>query len=293
MELEERLEQVRKEAAELIEKKNRKSPRPPPLPPSRDFGTEMQQPAGGGRASKNVQKSNVQESKRSSIGCEDESFEEVYERAMQMKESSFQRVEELKGRIELMAQEKEFIDKPPDTQIWRDLQQRLEERRSGEGGGMVDMEQVSKYIKSGLEIDGIREKEQTVLTLDKVVKKIRNEILEETIRMFSHNISKFMCHVAIAASKELNNIVFRALLGEFAGDLTVNERESTSMVGRTVKKDTNSSIGEVLCCNRSNMFLINKQRQLLTFIPLPQFFAFYMRLNPSYHRLVYLCLLGV
>jgi len=56
---------------------------------------------------------------------QDESFEDIFELAMQMKEASVARVDDFKGRIDEVKEERKWVDSTPDTELWRDVQRRM------------------------------------------------------------------------------------------------------------------------------------------------------------------------
>lgn len=110
---------------------------------------------------------------------------------------------------------------------------------------------MTQYIESGHEVDEIRDRELFTRTIEQLAKQIRNEILDEVVVIFARNISKFMSHAANAASKELNNIVFKALMGGTgsANPQLLGEREKKekkSMFGVPIKTDSPTYIGEVI-----------------------------------------------
>ena len=140
----------------------------------------------------------------------DESFDDIFNLAMQMK-SDFQiKVDSFEVRREEVSEEQKWIQTNPNTELWRDLERRLKRNPSDSGEESyitLSSEIVASYFAAGKESDEIKALENDHLRKERIIKEIRNSIIDETVGMFVKNISKYFMNITIAAKLELGNAV--------------------------------------------------------------------------------------
>jgi hypothetical protein len=163
----------------------------------------------------------------------DESFDEIFDMAMELKLKSTDKVDDFKERIAIVHDERQWLDNSPETGVWRDIQARLKPTTLSVENPPITAEAVSAYITANKEAAMIASLERDVRVRDVAIKSIRNQILEETTDTFTRNIAKYVLNIAIAARKELENVICLSITDRKE---TVNNADQTGennfLIGR-------------------------------------------------------------
>ena len=141
----------------------------------------------------------------------DESFDEIFQMAMDLKLKSLEKLEDFKERIGLVNEERKWVDSTPETAAWKDLQSRMKSDQADEESPSLTAEAVTAYIAARKEAAEIDDFERDAVIRETVIRDIRSQIIDETIGIFSRNVAKYTLNILIAARKEVENALCFAI----------------------------------------------------------------------------------